>query len=90
MEKSTKSNTKNTQKMLESGDVLAGNDDISDSNLGVLAGKLVWMILPGASSIKNFVEDNITKLSAAIGGVIGVYGGPIGSIASGILGGIIG
>ena len=76
--------------MLESGDVLAGNNDISDSNLGVLAGKLVWMMLPGASSIKDFVEDNITKLSAAIGGIIGVYGGPIGSIASGILGGIIG
>ena len=90
MEKSTKSNIKNNQKMLESGDVLAGNNDISDSNLGVLAGKLVWMMLPGASSIKDFVEDNITKLSAAIGGIIGVYGGPIGSIASGILGGIIG
>lgn len=84
MEKSTKSNIKNNQKMLESGDVLAGNNDISDSNLGVLAGKLVWMMLPGASSIKDFVEDNITKLSAAIGGIIGVYGGPIGSIASGI------
>lgn len=49
MENSIKSNTKNTQKSLSDGDVLAGNDDISDSFLGVIAGKLVWMMLPGAS-----------------------------------------
>lgn len=31
------------------------------------------------------MEDNITKLSAIIGGVTGVYGGPTGSITSGII-----
>lgn len=58
IEEDTKSNRKNLQKALEDGDVVAGNDDINDSVMGYVAGNLVWMMMPGAQGILDFVKDN--------------------------------
>lgn len=90
MKEATKSNIKNQQKALENGEVLAGNDDINDSIIGYLGGKLVWMMMPGAQSIKDFMKDNIGTMMAIMGGAIGTFGSPIGSIAGGVIGGVVG
>lgn len=85
-EKNTKTNVKNRRASLKDGDVLAGEDDISDSYLGLLAGKLVWMILPGAGPIKDFIMDNITKITTIMGALSGSEVPIIGNVVGVILG----
>nr|HEC1712917.1 hypothetical protein [Campylobacter jejuni] len=55
MIKATKKNIQNTKENINKGDIEISKDDITDSSLGWIAGKLVWMMLPGASTIKDFV-----------------------------------
>lgn len=71
MKKSTEANIKNTLDAERKGDVSRGADDISNSALGWVAGQLVWMMLPGASAIKEFALENPKKMGLAIGGAIG-------------------
>ncbi|BDB65726.1 hypothetical protein T36_2205 (plasmid) [Helicobacter cinaedi] len=71
MKKSTEANIKNTMDAERKGDVSRGADDISNSTLGWIAGQLVWMMLPGASAIKEFALERPKEMGMAIGGAIG-------------------
>ncbi|OEW34371.1 MULTISPECIES: hypothetical protein [Campylobacter] len=98
MIKATKKNIQNTKENINKGDIEISKDDITDSSLGWIAGKLVWMMLPGASTIKDFVMENTGKFMAVIQAVaastvpiIGTVGGAIvgyitGTVASTITG----
>lgn len=92
IKESTEKNKKNTQEFLEKGSIQKGSydDEIDDSTLGYIAGKLVWMMLPGASSIKDFISDNLNKITAIIGAAIGSYIPIVGSIIGGIIGSVFG
>lgn len=90
MEMVTKQNKNNINKLINSNETTSGENEINDSNLGWFAGKLVWMILPGASSIQKFVENNITTIITALSSTIGLMSGSIvGSIAFGVGGFIL-
>ena len=89
MEEATKKNAETMKRAINDGKIKI-EDDISDSKLGWIAGKMVWMLMPGAMALKDFVMDNVGKVTGAIGAGLGMYGGPVGSIVGGLLGGIIG
>lgn len=87
MEKSTKTNIRNNQIAITQGDVEAVNDEISDSMWGYITGALVWIILPGGSVIKDFIQDNLGKLGTVLGTALGgLVGGSIGSILGSLAG----
>lgn len=88
--KATKKNIENTKEAISKGDIQANKDDVTDSSLGWLAGKLVWMMLPGASAIKDFVMDNVAKITSIISAASASYFPIIGSIGGAILGYIVG
>ena len=94
MKKATKANAKNTQARINEGSLeysINSSDEINDSALGWLAGKLVYMMLPGASEIKNFAKDNSGKIGSALGGLVGgTTTGGVGSFFGSIIGGIAG
>lgn len=62
---------------------------INDSLLGMIAGKLVWMMMPGASDIKNFIQENVSKVFDILAGAFARIPG-IGTILSSIIGGALG
>lgn len=85
IKETTKANTKNALEALNKGSVQnASEDEINDSLLGMLGGQLVYMTLPGATAIKDFVADNAGKVGALIGTGAGAVTG------SNIIGTIIG
>ncbi|EAI7269765.1 hypothetical protein B0619_07270 [Campylobacter lari] len=86
----TKKNIENTKEAISKGEIQANKDDVTDSSLGWLSGKLVWMMLPGASAIKDFVMDNLGKLSVVISAAAASTFPIVGTIAGGIFGYIIG
>ena len=91
VKESTKKNQKNAEEFSEKGYTEGESEGkINDSLLGALAGKLVWMMLPGASAIKDFVKENYTKLISVIGGAIGSVVPGVGSVVGGILGWFVG
>ncbi|WP_416860922.1 hypothetical protein [Helicobacter ganmani] len=88
---STKKNQKNLEEFSEKGYIEGESESkINDSLLGGLAGKLVWMMLPGASAVKDFVKENLAKLTSTIGAAISSAVPGIGSITGGILGWFVG
>ena len=91
VKEATEKNQKNVEEFSEKGYIEGeSKGKINDSKLGFLAGKLVWMMLPGASAIKDFVKENYTALSAIIGGAIGSAAPGVGSILGGALGWLAG
>lgn len=93
IKEASKKNKENMREAINKGKVqmVEEDDDITDSNLGWVAGNLVWMMLPGASQIKDFVMDNIKKILSVIGAVAGSAVIPVvGTILGGIGGFIIG
>ncbi len=91
VKEATEKNQKNVEEFSEKGYTQGkSKGKINDSMLGSLAGQLVWMMLPGASAIKDFVKENIKELSAAIGFSIGSPIPGVGSIVGGILGWVVG
>lgn len=87
----TEKNQKNVEEFSEKGYTQGeSKGKINDSLLGKLAGKLVWMMLPGASAVKDFVKDNQAKLTAAIGAGIGSAVPVVGSVMGGIIGWVVG
>lgn len=93
IKEASKKNKENMREAINKGKVqmVEEDDDITDSNLGWIAGNLVWMMLPGASQIKDFVMDNIKKILSVIGAVAGSAVIPVvGTILGGIGGFIIG
>ncbi|MCR2112191.1 hypothetical protein [Campylobacter upsaliensis] len=89
---SSKKNKENIREAINKGktQMTEEDNDITDSTLGWVAGNLVWMMLPGANQIKDFVMDNSAKILGAIGAMLGSIGLGVGSILSGIGGFIIG
>ncbi|WP_416831246.1 hypothetical protein, partial [Helicobacter ganmani] len=91
VKEATEKNQKNVEEFSEKGYIEGESESkINDSLLGGLAGKLVWMMLPGASAIKDFVKENYTALSATIGAAIGSAAPGVGSILGGALGWLVG
>ncbi|MCI2236796.1 hypothetical protein NCR96_08890 [Helicobacter sp. 14348-15] len=91
VKEATEKNQKNVEEFSEKGYTQGeSKGKINDSLMGGLAGKLVWMMLPGASAIKDFVKENYTALSAIIGGAIGSAAPGVGSILGGALGWLAG
>ena len=91
VKEATEKNQKNVEEFSEKGYTQGeSKGKINDSLLGGLAGKLVWMMLPGASAIKDFVKENYTALSATIGAAIGSAAPGVGSILGGALGWLVG
>ena len=91
VKEATEKNQKNLEEFSEKGYIEGeSKGKINDSLLGGLAGKLVWMMLPGASAIKDFVKENYTALSATIGAAIGSAAPGVGSILGGALGWLVG
>ncbi|EAI2137214.1 hypothetical protein EKP34_06055 [Campylobacter upsaliensis] len=89
---SSKKNKENIREAINKGktQMTEEDNDITDSTLGWVAGNLVWMMLPGANQIKDFVMDNSAKILGAIGAMLGSIGLGVGSILGGIGGFIIG
>ncbi len=91
VKEATEKNQKNVEEFSEKGYIEGeSKGKINDSKLGFLAGKLVWMMLPGASAVKDFVKDNQTKLTATIGAAIGSVVPAVGSVIGGIIGWVVG
>lgn len=93
IKEASKKNKENMREAINKGKVqmVEEDDDITDSNLGWIAGNLVWMMLPGASQIKDFVMDNLKKILSVIGAIAGSTVIPVvGTILGGIGGFIIG
>ena len=91
VKEATEKNQKNVEEFSEKGYIEGeSKGKINDSKLGFLAGKLVWMMLPGASAVKDFVKDNQTKLTATIGAAIGSVVPVVGSVIGGIIGWVVG
>lgn len=91
VKEATEKNQKNVEEFSEKGYIEGeSKGKINDSKLGFLAGKLVWMMLPGASAVKDFVKDNQAKLTAIIGGAIGSAIPVVGSVVGGIIGWVVG
>lgn len=91
VKEATEKNQKNVEEFSEKGYTQGeSKGKINDSLLGELAGKLVWMMLPGASAIKDFAKENIKELSSALGFSIGSAVPGVGSIIGGVLGWLIG
>lgn len=91
VKESTEKNQKNVEEFSKKGYTEGeSKGKINDSMMGALAGKLVWMMLPGASAIKDFVKENQAKLTAIIGGAIGSAVPVVGSVVGGIIGWVVG
>ena len=92
VKESTKENSKLIQESLTKGYIEKGSydDEINDSLLGRVAGGLVWMMLPGASAIKDFVKENLSPIMTAIGASLGSFIPFVGSILGGFIGSILG
>ncbi|WP_300912366.1 hypothetical protein, partial [Helicobacter rodentium] len=91
VKEATEKNQKNVEEFSEKGYIEGkSKGKINDSLMGDLAGRLVWMMLPGASAVKDFVKENYIELNAAIGAGIGSPVPVVGSIIGGILGWIAG
>ena len=91
VKESTEKNQKNVEEFSKKGYTEGeSKGKINDSMMGALAGKLVWMMLPGASAIKDFVKENQAKLTAIIGGAIGSAIPVVGSVVGGIIGWVVG
>lgn len=92
VKESTKENSKLIQESLTKGYIEKGSydDEINDSLLGRVAGGLVWMMLPSASAIKDFVKENLSPIMTAIGASLGSFIPFVGSILGGFIGSILG
>lgn len=99
METARKEDIKNLKDSLKDQKLsYEGDENVQDTTYGSLIGSLVWMSLPGATQIKDFVKDNAGKIMAFIGSAGGAYigslvpglGTVIGSTAGGIILGILG
>ena len=55
-------------------------DNITNSKLGYLSGKLVWMMFPGATAIKDFIEGVVNKILTILSPFILIYFGIAGAI----------
>lgn len=92
IEEASRKNRENIREAVNNGkaQMVDEQDDIVDSNLGWIAGNLVWMMLPGADAIKDFIKDNTEKVVSAVGAAIGSTIPILGSILGGIGGYIMG
>ncbi|HIF9806851.1 TPA: hypothetical protein ACX8VE_001699 [Campylobacter jejuni] len=86
----TKKNINNTKDFISKGDIQVSEDDVSNNVLGWVAGKLVWMILPGASEMKDFISDLTDKVGGFLVGMVASAVPIIGTIGGTILGKVLG
>lgn len=71
IETSTKKNIENNKNAMKNKDVDVSDDDnVNGGVIGFVMGRLVWFMLPGADSIKNFVESLYSFIAAIITGLI--------------------
>lgn len=70
MEESLKSMRAATQLGNSDGDMLSKTDEISDSWVGMFAGRLVWMMMPGGMAIKDFFLQIWEKISDIINDIL--------------------
>ena len=76
METSTKKNIENNKNAIKDKGVdVSDEDDINGGVAGFIMGKLVWMMLPGANSVKDFVEDLYSFIAGIISFIVGVASG---------------
>ena len=61
MKKATKASQKNTAEKIAEGNIDNDEDELNNSILGTISGELVYMMLPGATDIKNFLKDTGKK-----------------------------
>lgn len=77
METATKKNIENNKRAVENKDVeIADGDEANDGVIGFVMGRLVWMMLPGAESVKNFVT-NLYSIVQTIISSVGFFAGNI-------------
>ena len=71
IETSTKKNIENNKNAMKNKDVDVSDDDnVNGGVIGFVMGRLVWFMLPGADSIKNFVESLYSFIATIITGLI--------------------
>lgn len=74
MEKQLKANQKNIELSNYDGNWKsqenANKKEIKQSLTGMLGGRLVWMMMPGASELKNFILDSYSLIQGAISSAI--------------------
>lgn len=91
LKETTAANTKNALDAVNKGQAQnASEDEINESWLAMLGGQLVYMTLPGATAIKDFVYDNAGKFASIIGGAVGSSATPVGGIVGSIVGYFVG
>ncbi|CAD7289525.1 hypothetical protein LMG7974_01602 [Campylobacter majalis] len=91
LKETTRANTNNALEAVSKGHAQnASEDEINDSWLAMLGGQLVYMTLPGATAIKEFVKDNSTKINTLVGGIVGTGATPIGSMLGSVVGYFVG
>ncbi|EAI0017044.1 hypothetical protein E0F87_06530 [Campylobacter upsaliensis] len=83
METSTKKNIENNKNAMKDKNVdVSDDEDINGGIAGFVMGKLVWMMLPGASSVKDFIENLYSFIATIISGLVALFTGT--SLAGGV------
>ncbi|WP_270975455.1 hypothetical protein [Campylobacter helveticus] len=81
METSTKKNIENNKNAMKNKDVDVSEGEVNGGVLGFVMGRLVWMMLPGANSVKDFV-DTIYSFIAGIATALITLLNPTAGVAS--------
>lgn len=86
METSTKKNIENNKNAMKNKDVdVSDNDDLNGGIIGFIMGRLVWFMLPGADSVKSFIESVYSAIQSMVSGILSLETMGVGGIASYVL-----
>ena len=86
VETSTKKNIENNKNAMKNKDVdVSDNDDLNGGVIGFIMGRLVWFMLPGADSVKSFIESVYSAIQSMVSGILSLETMGVGGIASYVL-----